>query len=195
MNMRTKYIIIAAVILVAVLSRFASFWNIAPFQGFTAMGAMAIFMSYNFRNAVTGLGFTLATSYVSSVLLNSLQYNMNIQDALLHSSHLVQMLCFALVFVIGKVIINKPSMLKIGGTAIAGSLVFFLVSNLFVWIGGGINVTSNLPLPKTFAGLATCYEQALPFLKFDVASSLLFSTVFFGLYWIKENGFSFKTAK
>lgn len=60
-------------------------------------------------------------------------------------------------------------------TSLAGSLLFFLTTNLASWLRFGI-YTNDL------AGLLLCYTQALPFFRFTLAGDLCFATVLFGGY-------------
>ena len=52
--------------------------------------------------------------------------------------------------------------------SLISSLIFFLLSNFFVWIQGDL-------YPRTQDGLSLCYVMALPFLKNTVLSTLLYS--------------------
>ena len=52
--------------------------------------------------------------------------------------------------------------------SLISSLIFFILSNFFVWIRGDI-------YPRTGQGLFLCYLMALPFLKNTVLSTLLYS--------------------
>lgn len=61
--------------------------------------------------------------------------------------------------------------------ALAAPTCFFLLSNLNVWIS-----TSEVVYPKTFSGLLTCYEQALPFYRNGLFSTLVFLPVILLLY-------------
>lgn len=56
--------------------------------------------------------------------------------------------------------------------SIASSLVFFIISNFFVWVLGGL-------YPPTPDGLLTSYIMAIPFYKNMVISTLLYSLVLF----------------
>lgn len=59
---------------------------------------------------------------------------------------------------LGRLLLRKTeSPLRIGGAAVAGSLLFFLVSNFGSW------VTQALPYGYSLEGLANCYEAAIPF--------------------------------
>jgi len=69
---------------------------------------------------------------------------------------------------------RRTSVLWIGGTALAGSVSFFLVSNFAVWAAWNM-------YPHSFGGLLACYASALPFFRSGVASDLMFSALFFGV--------------
>ncbi len=62
---------------------------------------------------------------------------------------------------------------------VAGSMLFYLVSNFGVWASGSL-------YPPTWAGLAQCYVAALPFFRNTLASDLIYFsgfalvTAFFG---------------
>ena len=71
--------------------------------------------------------------------------------------------------------------------SISGSILFFILSNFFVWIGGG-----GLGRPLTFEGMLLCYGDALAYyrdfglikgfpLNF-IIGDVLWSLGLFGLY-------------
>ena len=55
-------------------------------------------------------------------------------------------------------LLKKITFFKVAMFGTAGSVIFFLLSNLFVLIGG-----FGLERPKTFNGLMLCYNDALVF--------------------------------
>jgi hypothetical protein len=63
------------------------------------------------------------------------------------------------------------------GSVIGGSLAFFVITNLAVFAFGDGTMYAH-----TWAGLALCFEQAIPFYRNTLMSDLLFTTVFFGGY-------------
>ncbi len=81
--------------------------------------------------------------------------------------------CFALIVCLGFWLRRQRSAGRVAALAAAGSLLFFLITNLAVWAGTGM-------YPKTVAGLAACYFAALPFFQNALLGDLLFSTVLFG---------------
>lgn len=99
----------------------------------------------------------------------------------LHGTMLYVYLGFiATVFLGERILTNKPTLLKVGATGLAGSLIFFLISNFGVWAEG-------LMYPKTFTGLMDCYVAALPFFRNSLIGDAIFSLGFFGLFQLAEN--------
>lgn len=79
---------------------------------------------------------------------------------------------FAINIYFGTKIGGKHRYAKLAGFAMAGSLQFFLISNLGVWMEG-------LLYPKTPAGLMACYTAAIPFLKNSLLGDLGWSLALF----------------
>jgi len=90
--------------------------------------------------------------------------------------------CYLLMSMMGWWIRQKKNAWRVVGGALAGSILFFVVTNLAVW--------AFTPLyTKTAAGLVYCFYMALPFFRNTVLSDLIFSGIFFGsfevvLYWM-----------
>jgi len=64
-------------------------------------------------------------------------------------------------------------------SALAGPTMYFLLSNLFVWMSAGEAVYS-----KDWNGLAQCYTLAIPFYR----NSLISTIVFLPLLWMTYSG-------
>lgn len=88
---------------------------------------------------------------------------------------------FALAVGIGVLLRNRVSVLSVLGGSLASSIIFFLFTNLGVWITGMVGY------PMNFAGLVQCYVAAIPFFRTEVISTLVFSGVFFGSYYALRN--------
>lgn len=61
------------------------------------------------------------------------------------------------------------------GCSLACSVVFFVGTNWMVWMMGGW-------YEPTWAGLAHCFTQALPFFRYTLAGDAMFALLFFGGY-------------
>lgn len=82
---------------------------------------------------------------------------------------------FALITLLGGALKKSSNWLRVPLGALASSLIFFVISNLGVWAEGKL-------YPHTWQGLSDCFIMALPFFRATLASDLLFSALFFGLY-------------
>ncbi|HUI84131.1 MAG TPA: DUF6580 family putative transport protein [Candidatus Binatia bacterium] len=91
--------------------------------------------------------------------------------------HLVTWAWYAAMVLLGGILIKGFSPLRIGASALIGSVSFFLISNFSVWMVWRM-------YPKTFNGLMTCYVAGLPFFRTAIISDLLFSAAFFGIGYL-----------
>ncbi len=76
---------------------------------------------------------------------------------------------------IGWALRQRRSVLRVGGAALSGSTLFFLVSNFGVWLAGQL-------YPLTREGLLSCYLAGLPFYRNMLLGDLLYTGAFFGGY-------------
>lgn len=70
---------------------------------------------------------------------------------------------------------RQPSLPAVGGASLGAALIFFVVSNFGTWLFGGL-------YPLTLEGLVACYVAAVPFFKYTLASTLLWTAVLVGLH-------------
>jgi len=70
---------------------------------------------------------------------------------------------------------------RIAVATLTAPVIFFLLSNLFVWMGG-----AGYSRPHTFSGLMLCYEDGLPFLRTSIVYTALFSAILFGGYFLVQ---------
>jgi Family of unknown function (DUF6580) len=88
----------------------------------------------------------------------------------------------------GRLAHGTRSPLIIAATTLAGSCVFFVVTNFAVWASGA-------QYPLTLEGLETCYTLAIPFFQNAVLGDFAFATILFGSWALVEAGFpSLRTA-
>ena len=75
---------------------------------------------------------------------------------------------------IGSALKRKHDALRVAAAALAGSISFFLISNLGVWLFWNM-------YPKTLAGLGECYVAAVPFFRNQFAGDMIFTAAAFSL--------------
>jgi hypothetical protein len=88
----------------------------------------------------------------------------------------------ALVALLGRLARGARSPVAIAGTTLAGSCLFFVLTNLAVWASGAL-------YPHTAEGLLTCYVAAVPFFRNAVAGDLFYALVLFGSWALAEARF------
>ena len=76
---------------------------------------------------------------------------------------------------------HRHSPFAVGGTAVAGATLFFVVTNFAVWIWSPVYA-------KTLDGLVACYVAGLPYYGTQVAGDLIYSTLLFGAFvWMERH--------
>ncbi|HLB01422.1 MAG TPA: DUF6580 family putative transport protein [Bacteroidota bacterium] len=81
---------------------------------------------------------------------------------------------FLIIGLLGLWLRNHRSIRNTAGVTLAGSVIFFILTNFGVWLAGG------LYMPTT-AGLVECYVVAVPFFRNTLAGDLFYVAVLFGI--------------
>lgn len=93
----------------------------------------------------------------------------------LHSQLLPVYASFVAVVLLGTRLRTRRGALPVVVSALAGSLLFFVVTNFGVWLLDGL-------YPLTATGLLACYVAALPFFQYSLAGDLFYTALLFGAY-------------
>jgi hypothetical protein len=134
----------------------------------TAIGAVALFGGAYFSRRWQALLVPLAAMLLSDVVLTFTLYS---GGGL--SWEPVTYVCFTLTVGLGLLLHGKVGIGRVALAAIAASVMFFLVSNFAVWMGGKMYSLDA-------AGLVACYVAALPFAQNMLLGNLLYCGVLFG---------------
>ena len=141
-----EIVILLFIILAAVIRLIPHPPNFAPIT------AMALFGGLNFQNKKLAYAIPILAMIVSDLFLG------------FYSISIFVYLSFIAITYIGTTIKNI-NILNI----FLSSLLFFIITNLGVWILG---------YPMTIEGLLTCFTLALPFFGYALAGDLFFSLLF-----------------
>lgn len=162
-------------------------WSGRP-EGFAPQLAMAIFGGSMIRNKKLAFFLPVASLLFSDALYQLLYVNGLSSRPGWYDGQWVTYLLIAGLTAFG-FLLRKPNALRVLGFAISGSILFFLSSNFFVWLGGG-----GFDRPKTFSGLITCYGDGLAFyrdyglfhgfLGNFMIGDIFFCGVLFGAYYL-----------
>jgi hypothetical protein len=135
---------------------------------FSPIDAMALFSGAYLARRWLAFAAPLAAMVISDSVLG------------FYSGVWVTYLAIALVVLLGSVALRRVSALRVGGAAVAGSVLFFLVSNFGTWALGTM-------YPLTAAGLAACYVAAIPFFQNTLVGDLFYSGLLFGGFALAEH--------
>lgn len=134
---------------------------------FSPIDAMALFSgAYLGRRAIAFVA-PLAALLLSDALLGFYQGMATVYSAV------------ALVVVIGWWLSLRRTPLRIAAAAVAGSVTFFVITNLGMWLFSGF-------YPVTYTGLVACYAAAIPFFQNTLAGDLFYAVLLFGGFRIAE---------
>ncbi len=92
--------------------------------------------------------------------------------------HLFGWAAVALSALIGFALRGRRSALKVAGASLAGSTLFFLLSNFGVWALG----CNPGWYPPTLSGLTACYWAGIPFYRNMLFGDLAYSVMLFGSF-------------
>lgn len=177
-NNKTTTLVFVLLIIAAALYRV---WESRPL-GFAPQIAMALFAGSVIKDKRFSFLVPLFSMLVSDVLYQVLYSQGLTQIRGFYEGQWVNYILFTSVTVIG-FFIRPRNVGSIIVGSLAGAIFFYLTSNFFDWVGGGLDI-NNQPYPKTFTGLVNCFAAGLPFLRGSVWATLLFNGVFFGSYYL-----------
>ncbi|HET7819819.1 MAG TPA: DUF6580 family putative transport protein [Bacteroidia bacterium] len=158
MNSSPKFLFITITIFLAALSRLLPH----PFN-FTPIGAMALFGGAYFSNKKLSFIIPLVAMFASDCLIG------------FHNTILYVYVSFILITFIGIFISNKINAKNIILASLTSSFLFFIISNLGVWMSDS---TSH-----GMIGLFNTYFAAIPFYNNEPLGSFLFNNILGDLFF------------
>lgn len=142
----------------------AAFVRLIPHPpNFAPIAAMALFGGAYFSKKWAAFLVPLAAMFITDLILG------------FHSTMWAVYLSFALIVVIGMLMIKQKKITNIFFASVTSSVAFFIITNFGAWL------TSPF-YAKTGAGLAACYTAAIPFFHQTLLSDLFFVGILFGAY-------------
>jgi hypothetical protein len=168
LSSRNKLLIITAIIVFGVIARL-----LPHFPNFAPMGALALFAVAFYKRKYLALVIPGLAWWLSDLYLNNMIYNSADGFTLFTADQFFSLFALTLIVILGKLLFKKVNAPNVMIGSLSASLIFFVVSNLGVWMQG-------ILYPKTLQGLVECYSMALPFYRGTLVSDLIFTGVFFG---------------
>ncbi len=191
-RMKLNRSVVVAFILLVVVAALYRAWDGRPF-GFAPHLAMAIFGGAIIKNKKLAFVLPLLSLFLSDLLYQGLYLFGYSAIPGFYSGQWVNYVLFAALTVFGFAM-RKINIKNIVGFSLSGSMIFFLLSNFAVWIGGG-----GFMRPKTFEGLMMCYNDGLAFYRdygfipgfgaSFILSDLFFMALLFGSFYLINKTF------
>ena len=144
---------------------------------FTPIGAMALFGGVYFARKEVAFAVPLAAMFLSDLALGVIQYG----HAIWRPMPFVYIGFFVTVL-LGRIIHSNPRPARIIAATLGGSVLFYVISNFGVWVGGSL-------YPRTLDGMITCYVAAIPFFRNMLAANVFYTAVLFGGFAFAERFF------
>jgi hypothetical protein len=162
-----------ALILMIVLAALSRLLPHPP--NFSPVEAMALFGGAYFAKRWMGIVVPLVAMLLSDIALGLINGGLYLQH-FTSLSFLLVYACIALSSVMGFGMRGKVNALRVMGYSLAGSVVFFVVTNFGVYL----TATSMPGSAACIAGVIPCYISAIPFFKWTVLGTLFYSVLMFG---------------
>lgn len=169
-----RTVIVAFLLLIVASSVYRTFPD-RPY-GFAPQWAMAIFAGAVIKNRKVAFLLPLLSMFISDALYQLLYVNGFSAIPGFYKGQITNYILFCSLVVFG-IMMRRVTVARVLLASIAAPSAFFIVSNFLVWIGGG-----GYGRSKTLAGLMQTYIDGVPFYQMSIVSSVVFSTVFFGVF-------------
>jgi hypothetical protein len=177
-----------ALILFAVITRIINV-ELGLWLNFALIGAVSLFSGSVIKNKPLAYIIPLAAYLLSDLFL---QFVLGKQGFYGIGQYFVYAPMLLIVFLGSKM--GKPKAVKVFGFSLAGSAIFWLVSNFGVWFAN-YTLPSKSPIHEDGLTLAFTYIRALPFYNGisrelflgTFAGDLIFSGILFGAYSLLKN--------
>ena len=156
-------------IILAAASRLLPHW-----PNFGPVGAMALFGAATFPRKWMAWVVPFVALYLSDLALNNVLYSQYYAGFYWGFNSWVYV-GFAVTILLSFGLLRGKgfSWLRLGGTTVAATAVFFLLTNFGTWLGSPF-------YPQTGAGLLAAFAAGLPFLLNSLAGNVLFAGLLFG---------------
>lgn len=166
-----RFVVITAIVLLLAFSRlFPHPLNFSP------IAALALFGGSRYRSRFTAYLIPLGAVWISDLFLNYAFYGHFVP---FYEGAFFTYAAFAMIVLLGSLFLRRFSAGNLLISSLSASVLFFLVSNLGVWIFSGM-------YPLNLTGITACYSAAVPFFRNTLAGDLIYSFVVFYAFAIAQ---------
>ena len=174
-------------ILAIALIRILNVVQPSPVSNFTPIGAMGLFGGAYFSSRWKAFTFPLLALLVSDLVINAAVYRG--QYGLMYDGWYWVYGIFALIVVYGKVLLNKINIKNLLLASVVAALSHWVLSDFSVWLAGGTDLRTGLPLSRDWSGLIQSLAQGFPFMRNFLAGTIAYSAILFGGFELLQRRF------
>ncbi|MFC0185569.1 hypothetical protein SAMN04515674_103349 [Pseudarcicella hirudinis] len=179
-TLNPRFLTLMCFILAVALVRIGNSAQISPISNFSPIGAMGLFGGAYFTSRWKAFAFPVLTLLISDVVINEVVFQG--KYGILYSGWWWIYGIFLLIVLYGKVLLQKISVKNVILASLIAAISHWILADFSVWIGGGTDLRTNLPLSRDWAGLQQCLIQGFPFMKNFLAGTLVYSAIMFGAF-------------
>ncbi len=163
-----------------------AFSRIIPHMpNFSPLGAVCLFGATHFYRKWQAFLVPIFATWLSDLYLNNYIYNSRQEDFIwFYQGFHWQYISYFFIASLGLILFKKKiNPVRLFSGAIGASIIFFLISNLGVWVSGGL-------YSKNIYGLINCYTAGIPFIKGTIIGNLFYAPIIFYSYYFLQIKFS-----
>ena len=175
-----RFLTLLCFILAMALLRISNTAQLTPFAQYTPLGAMGLFGGAYFSSRWKAFAFPILTLLVSDLVINEVIFHG--KYGVMYDGWYWVYGIFAVIVLFGKVILQKINFKNVVLAAVIASVSHWVLADLTVWIGGGTDLRTMLPLSRDWAGYVQCLTQGFPFMKNFLVGTLSYSALLFGAF-------------
>ena len=132
-QVNTRWGIVAIIVLVVAMSRLIPHTLTASLFNFSPLGGIALFSAAYFNKKYMAYLLPLAALWVSNLLINNIFYAKYF-DGFSWFANPEVYFAFLLIVLMGSSLLKKITVPRLAIGAVSSSLVFFIVTNFYVWL-------------------------------------------------------------
>lgn len=152
------------------------------FANFSSIGAVALFGGAYFKNDLKAFAFPLLSLFLSDIILSTTIFS-KYSNGFLYEGWYWVYIAFALMVLVGKVLLKKPNLLNFLASAFLITLIHWIVTDLGVWY-------HNPTFPQTLVGFGYALGLAVPFELRFLAGTVLYGGIIFGAFELLKSKYT-----
>jgi len=177
-SINPRFTTLLCFILALALIRIINVAQLSPVANFTPLGAMGLFAGAYFSQRWKAFFFPLLTLFISDIVINNVIYGG--KYGFIYGGWYWVYGIFALIVFLGNVLLKKVNLKNVVVASVVAAITHWVLSDFTVWLGGGIDLRTQLPLNRDWAGLQQALTQGFPFMRNFLAGTLAYGALFFG---------------